>query len=438
MNSIESNKIEFKSKYTNKLIREIVAFINADGGKIYIGIEDNGNVIGAKNIDETLRSIADIITTQIEPAATDIVTPEIQVIDGQPVVVINIKKGIAPIYCIKKHGFSSIGCPIRIGSSCREMSETQIHERYKQRFFDDDLLVTAPSNLPKLSFLTLKNYYLEQGYKLNDNTFESNLKLINSDGKYNVMAELLSDDNRFSLIFVKFKGLNRASISQRSDYGNKSILFGLCQLMNRIQAENICKTDTSVRPRIDTYLYDYDCVNEAVVNAILHNDWSITEPQVSFYSNRIEILSHGGLPYGLTEDQFYMGFSKPRNKQLMKIFSQLNIVEHTGHGIPIIISKYGKEAFDIQSNYILVTIPFNEEVMQTTNIANNSTTIDINDIEKTILEELIKNPTLNADKLSEMINKSKRTMERYLKSLQERGYIVRENLYQNSIWKVIK
>lgn len=438
MNSIESNKIEFKSKYTNKLIREIVTFINADGGKIYIGIEDNGNVIGAKNIDETLRSIADIITTQIEPAATDIVTPEIQVIDGQPVVVINIKKGIAPIYCIKKHGFSSIGCPIRIGSSCREMSETQIHERYKQRFFDDDLLVTAPSNLPKLSFLTLKNYYLEQGYKLNDNTFESNLKLINSDGKYNVMAELLSDDNRFSLIFVKFKGLNRASISQRSDYGNKSILFGLCQLMNRIQAENICKTDTSVRPRIDTYLYDYDCVNEAVVNAILHNDWSITEPQVSFYSNRIEILSHGGLPYGLTEDQFYMGFSKPRNKQLMKIFSQLNIVEHTGHGIPIIISKYGKEAFDIQSNYILVTIPFNEEVMQTTNIANNSTTIDINDIEKTILEELIKNPTLNADKLSEMINKSKRTMERYLKSLQERGYIVRENLYQNSIWKVIK
>ena len=207
--------------------------------------------------------------------------------------------------------------------------------------------------------------------------------------------------------------------------------------MNRIQAENIVKL-TSVRPRIDTYLYDYDCVNEAVVNAIVHNDWSITEPQVSFYSNRIEILSHGGLPYGLTEDQFYMGFSKPRNKQLMKIFSQLNIVEHTGHGIPIIISKYGKEAFDIQSNYILVTIPFNEEVMQTTNIAINSTTIDINDIEKTILEELIKNPTLNADKLSEMINKSKRTMERYLKSLQERGYIVRENLYQNSMWKVIK
>ena len=57
---IESNKIELKSKYTD----EIVAFINADGGKIYIGINDDGTVCGAQKIDESLRSISDIITTQ--------------------------------------------------------------------------------------------------------------------------------------------------------------------------------------------------------------------------------------------------------------------------------------------------------------------------------------------------------------------------------------
>lgn len=439
MNIIESNKIELKSKYTDQLIKEIVAFINAEGGKVYIGIEDNGNVVGATKIDETLRNIADIITTQIEPNAIDIVIPEIQVIDSKPVIVVNIKKGIAPIYCIKRYGFSSVGCPIRIGSSCREMSEAQINERYKQRFFDEDLLVSSPTNLPTLSYTTLKNYYLEQGYKLNDDTFESNLKLINSNGKYNVMAELLSDNNRFSLIFVKFDGLNKASISQRSDYGNKSILFGYSQLMNRIQAENICKTDTSVRPRIDTYLYDYNCVNEAVVNAIVHNDWSITEPQISFYNDRIEILSHGGLPYGLTEEQFYMGFSKPRNLQLMKILSQLNIVDHTGHGIPIIINKYGKEAFDIHDNYIMVTIPFEKEVVATMYVGLNvGVNVDVNEIEKIILEELIKDPTLSASKLSLLIDKSKRTVERYIKSLQERGYIKRDGADKNGIWRVLK
>ena len=171
MDIIESNKIEFKSKFTDQVVREIVSFINAEGGKIYIGVEDNGHVIGATKIDEMLRNISDIITTQIEPKAIDVVTPEIQFLDELPVVVINIKKGIAPIYCIKKYGFSSTGCPIRVGSTCREMSELQINSRYKQRFFDDDIIISSPINLPSLSFLTLKNFYLEHGYKLNDDTF---------------------------------------------------------------------------------------------------------------------------------------------------------------------------------------------------------------------------------------------------------------------------
>ena len=90
MDILESNKIEFKAKYNDQIIREIVSFINADGGKIYIGIEDNGNVIGASKIDETLINLSNIITSQIEPNAIDLVSPEIQIIDGKPVVVIII------------------------------------------------------------------------------------------------------------------------------------------------------------------------------------------------------------------------------------------------------------------------------------------------------------------------------------------------------------
>ena len=439
MEILESNKLELKVKYTDQLVREIVAFLNSEGGKIFIGIEDNGIIIGATKIDETLRKIADIISTQIEPNSIDLVSPEIQIMDGKPVIVINIKKGIAPIYCIKKYGFSSTGCPIRVGSACREMSETQINNRYKQRFFDDDLLVSSPTNLVSLSFLTLKNFYLEQGYKLNEDTFESNLKLINNLGQYNIMAELLSDNNRFSLIFVKFDGLTKSSISHRSDFGNRSLLFAFKQLMNRIQAENICKSDTTVRPRKDTFLYDYNSVNEAIVNAIVHNDWSITEPQISFYSDRIEILSHGGLPFGLTEDEFYQGYSKPRNIQLMKIFSQLDIVDHTGHGLPIIVEKYGKEVFKITDHYILVTIPFDKEVLATINVSVNvGVNVAINNIEKKILEELVKNPQLTAANLSLIINKSKRTAERYLKSLQENGYIERKGSDKAGYWKVLK
>mgnify|MGYP000502001431 CR=1 FL=1 len=434
---IESNKIELKSKYTDQIVKEIVAFINADGGKIYIGINDDGTVCGAQKIDESLRSISDIITTQIEPNAIDSVKTELEIIEGLPVIVINVKKGISPLYCIKKYGFSSSGCMIRIGSSCREMSELQIKERYKMRFFDDDIIVSSPTNLKTLSFFTLKNSYLEMGYKLNDDTFETNLKLVNNNGDYNVMAELLSDNNRYSLIFVKFSGINKASISQRSDYGNKSIIFGFKQMMNRIASENICISNTTVRPRIDTYLFDYDSVNEAIVNAIVHNDWSIAEPQVSFFHDRIEILSHGGLPHTLSLEDFYRGISKPRNIRLMKIFSDLDIVDHTGHGVPIIIEKYGRVAFEISDNHIIVTIPFDLEVMKSINVGVN-VGVNLNKNERQIIELILNDPTLTAEKLSIEINKTKRTAERYLKSLQEKGYIERNGSDKNGYWKVLK
>ena len=438
---IESNKIEFKSKYTDQIIKEIVSFLNADGGKIYIGVNDDGSVCGAQKIDEILRNISDVVTTQIEPSAIEDVKPELEFLEGLPVVVINVKKGILPLYCIKKYGFSSNGCLIRIGSSCRSMSESQINERYKLRFFDDDIIVSSPTNLKTLSFFTLKNSYLEAGLRLNDDTFETNLKLINSRGKYNIMAELLSDNNRFSLIFVKFNGLNKASISHRSDYGDKSIIFGYKQLMNRIAAENICLSNTTIRPRIDTYLFDYDSVNEAIVNAIVHNDWSITEPQVSFFRDRIEILSHGGLPHSLSIEEFYRGISKPRNTRLMKIFSDLDIVDHTGHGVPIIIEKYGKEAFEISDNHIIVTIPFDKQVMESINVGQNvsrNVDVNINDIERKIIEMLINDPTLTAEKISMKIEKSKRTAERYLKSLQEKGFILRTGSDKKGYWKIIK
>ncbi len=438
---IESNKIEFKAKYTDQIVKEIVAFINADGGKIYIGINDDGTTCGAQKIDETLRNISDVITTQIEPNAIDIVRTELEIHDGLPVIVINVKKGISPLYCIKKYGFSSSGCLIRIGSSCREMSKVQINERYKLRFFNDDLIVSSPTNLKSLSFFTLKNSYLEMGYKLNDDTFETNLKLVNNNGEYNIMAELLSDNNRYSLIFVKFNGLNKASISQRSDYGDKSIIFGYKQLMNRIASENICISNTTVRPRVDTYLFDYDSVNEAIVNAIVHNDWSITEPQVSFFKDRIEILSHGGLPYTLSVDEFYRGISKPRNIRLMKIFSDLDIVDHTGHGVPIIVEKYGRKAFDISDNHVIVTIPFNKKVMDSISVGLNvglNVDVNINAIERKIIESLLNDPTLTAEKISIIIDKTKRTAERYLKALQEKGYVERSGSDKTGYWKIIK
>lgn len=119
------------------------------------------------------------------------------------------------------------------------------------------------------------------------------------------------------------------------------------KIKNRLEAENICISDTTVNPRKDTYLFDFDCVNEASLNALVHNDRTITEPQIPMFHDRLKILSHGGLPSEMTEKQFFDGISKPRNVTLMRIFLNMGLTDHTGHGIPTIVDKYGTEVFEI-------------------------------------------------------------------------------------------
>ena len=317
---IESETLELKEKYSDTITKEIVSFLNSSGGTIIIGVKDNGIVVGVENIDEVLRKISDIITSQIEPNPQDEITSELKFDDGKTIIVININKGQSHVYCNKKYGFSSSGCTIRIGTTCKEMTPEQIKIRYEKRFIDTEYMLKKRSNSSDLSFKELKIYYSEKGYHLEDKSFETNLNLKNEHGEYNLLAELLADNNNIPFIFVKFKGTNKASISQRSDYGYGCILTTYDKIKNRLQAENISISDTTVRPRRDIFLFDYDCVNEAVLNALVHNDWTITEPQISMFEDRIEILSHGGLPRGMTKKQFFDGISKPRNTTLMRIF----------------------------------------------------------------------------------------------------------------------
>ena len=429
----------------------IKLFLNANGGTIYIGIDDNGNIIGANSIDETLRSVSDCITDKIEPNAQSDVHSQIIYEEGKPIVAVMVSKGLRPLYCIKKYGFSSKGCLVRIGSTCKEMSTEEIQFRYRSQFKGDDYMLLAPSKYAPLSFDMMKILLTSRGLHVNDNSFESTFSLRRQDGSYNLLAEIMADKSLVPLIFVKFSGTDKTSISQRSDYGGQSLILGYQKLKDRLIAENICKTDTTVRPRIDKYLYDIDCVNEALVNMLVHNDWTVTEPLVSFYSDRVVFTSHGGLPQGVTEDDFFNGVSHPRNSVLMRIFLNLGIVEHTGHGIPMIVRKYGREAFSIHNSNIDVTIPFDREVMALmprvgTNVGTNDGTIpgadssdpELTENEKRIVLELVKSPKLTYAELADGTGLSRRSVSRVIAELVRKGYITRIGSNRTGFWKVTR
>lgn len=438
---IESESVELKEKYTDAIVREIVSFLNAEGGTILIGVSDDGTVVGVEKIDEILRRLSDIITTQIEPNPQDEIVSGLRFDNGKTIIVLEINKGSKNIYCQKKYGFSSAGCTIRIGTTCKEMTPEQIKFRYEKNFIDTEYMLRKRSCSPDLSFRELKIYYTEKGYHIDDRSFATNLNLKTADGDYNLLAELLSDKNNIPLIFVKFHGENKASISERSDYGYGCLLTTYEKIKNRLNSENICVSDTTVRPRKDVYLFDFDSVNEAIINALVHNDWTITEPQISMFDDRLEILSHGGLPRGMSKKQFFEGISKPRNSTLMRIFLAMGLTEHTGHGIPTIINRYGKDVFEIDDHYIRCTVPFDEEVLahiMTSHVGLDvGLNVGLNKTEKAVIKLLLENPSHNAEALAKKIGVTKRTIERTYASLQKKGFLERVGSKRDGSWLVI-
>lgn len=440
---VESETLELKTKFTDAICKDMVAFLNTNGGDIILGVADDGKIVGVNNIDETSKKISDIITDQIEPNPQSVVSSEIRYVDGKILLVVHVQKGVRPLYCQKKYGFSSAGCVIRIGTTCKNMTQDQIRIRYEKNFIESDLMIFTPAKYGSISFKTLKIYYAEKGYHLDESSFEINLNLRTPDGYYNQLAELLSDRNMIPLISVKFQGKDKTAVSERNDYGNQCLLFSYEQIKNRMAAENICVSDTTVRPRIDRYLFDFDCANEALINALVHNDWNISQPLISFFDDRIEIFSHGGLPKGQTKELFFKGISRPRNDMLMRIFLNMNLTEHTGHGVPAILSKYGEEAFDIGESYILVTIPFDpvalEALEHNRNVGLNvGKNVGLNATEKKVICLLLENPNETAASMATNIGVTKRTIERTLKSLQEKGLLVRSGSKKTGSWIVIK
>ena len=106
---IESETVELKSKFTDSICKEIVAFLNAKGGDVIIGVNDSGKVVGLKDPDETSKKVSDILTDQIEPNPQSCVMTEMRIEEGVPILLVHVQRGERPLYCQKKYGYSSTG-----------------------------------------------------------------------------------------------------------------------------------------------------------------------------------------------------------------------------------------------------------------------------------------------------------------------------------------
>ena len=267
------------------------------------------------------------------------------------------------------------------------------------------------------------------------------------DGKYNLLAKLLSDNSHMPIRVAIFSGKTKAdNMYSVREFGNQCLLYSLDEVLRYGDVLNIIQADETDRvvERKEVPLFENDAFREAVINAFVHNLWvSGNEPMLTVFSDRIEILSRGTLALGQTMEGFFAGESIPVNKKLSEIFLQLHISEKTGRGVPIATQRYGRNAYEFRKNSIVVTIPFNWiNVMgdmvgnkEGNKGGNKNHEYGLNQTQVRILAEIRNNPNITKARLMELLGLGKTTLDRGISVLKKYGYIERGGSRKAGYWK---
>lgn len=173
----------------------------------------------------------------------------------------------------------------------------------------------------------------------------------------------MADVNNISIKVAKYKGLNRVELIENNEYGYCSLIKATKSVLDKIAVENTTFATITSKERIERRLWNPVALREAILNAIVHNDYTReVPPKFEIFDDRIEITSAGSLPEGLSKEDFFEGVSIPRNKELMRVYKDLELVEQLGSGVPRILESYGKECFRFMDNFTRMTFPVSEQV----------------------------------------------------------------------------
>ena len=444
--SLDSEKewFEFKTNWFNPVelgeyisaLSNSASYVGRKRGFLVWGIDDHSHsILGTDfnpDIDVKGEPLKHFLARQIFPEVN--FSFEEILIDGKRIVVLIIPSAKTVPTSFKNERY------IRIGSSKELLRKFPEKESYLFEVLRHGLptIENVASEYQDLTFEKLIMYYGAKGIKLNMETYKKNLGLFTEDGKYNILAQLLSDNSHIPIRVAIFSGLSKSDkLFSIREFGNQCLLYSLDEVLRYGDVLNIMQTDERERvvERKDVPLFDNNAFREAIINAFLHNSWvTKNEPMFTVYSDRIEIVSRGGIAPEQSVDGFFAGISVPVNRRLSEIFLQLHISEKTGRGVPKIISAYGKEAYQFGENTITLTIPFN---WLSKNVTQSNQNNDISDIQNLILAEIRHNPNVTKRELQSILKVSKVKIDNNIKKLREAKKIERIGSNKFGYWKAL-
>ncbi|WP_270749829.1 RNA-binding domain-containing protein [Fusobacterium hominis] len=435
----ENKTTEFKEMIPNskKISQTAVAFANGAGGKIYIGITDDRQIIG---IDEKLDifKVIDDLNTIIYDSCYPNINTNIYTEnkEDKTILVIEIFPGNLKPYYIQSMGKEN-GVYIRVGASNRKASYENILELERQRkniTFDEEIDW-------ELEYKVLNLEKLKKIFKENKKDFSKekllNLGLIKTEGKDLKVTKglgiILGIYENTTINCARFKGNSMDIFLDKKEFtGN------IFEKIENIQLffENHLNLSSKFEKfqRKDILEIPILALREGVINAIVHRDYSNQgrDIKIGIYDDIVEIISPGGLPSTLTIDQIYSGRSEIRNRVLARIFKEFNFIEKWGSEINRMINlckNANLKAPEIKETGDSIILTFYRAVPDSTGLVPDSAGLmpnsaGLNNLSET--EEKVFNLILDKTTRKEIQDKlslSERAIRKVLSSLQEKELI---------------
>lgn len=332
------NKItEFKREYVDDIKNTIIAFANCDGGTLLIGVNDDGSVCGISDADGTMLRVTNTIRDSVRPDVTMFVECRHDIIDDKPVLRITVQRGTARPYYLHGRGIRPEGVYVRQGASTVPATETAIFNMIKET--SGDSYEAARSLNQQLTFSQTSAFFKKRKVEFGKAQMRT-LHLIGEDNTYTNLAFLLSDQCTHNIKLALFEGSKKTVFRDRLELSG-SLLAQLEDAFSYIDRYNRTRAEFSGIDRIDMRDYPPEAIREALLNAIVHRDYSFSSPTlISIFDDRIEFVTIGGLVKGISLQDIMLGISVLRNQNLANVFYRLRLIEAYGTGILKINENY--------------------------------------------------------------------------------------------------
>lgn len=409
----ESLTLEWKREVTDAIKKEVIAFANTIGGDLYIGVDDDGLTVGLANAQQSLEAISSMIKDSIKPDILAHTRLEIIQLDEKDVIKIQVSQGSRKPYHLASKGMKPSGVFICYGTSVSNASDEAIRQMIIES--DGSNFETMRSLNQDLTFHTAQTFFERIQLKFEPEQ-QRTLGLITDDGYYTHLGLLFSDQCEHTIKCARYKGTDKLEFQDRKEFSG-SILEQVEAAYEYLSLYNAKTSTFEGLQRVEQEEYPSYAIREALINAVVHRDYSFSGSiLIHLFTDRLEMVSVGGLVKGLTLEDIELGISQSRNPKLANVFYRMKWIESYGTGLQRMKESY-KHAVEgpfwkVSPNAFVVTLPKQQNVPAF-------------EQDELIESWLIDKETFTSRELEEHLNRSKGTVRKIIESLINTHRIIR-------------